>query len=99
MAEVQPCRQFDGLDAAGLVEGVAVLVGYVSQDLAGAFAIDAANKGFLRENRAVRQVEDGLKGHGDRHFETDAVPATGAFDRVAHISSPTLYRGRVQDGY
>ncbi len=57
--------QGDGLDAAGLIEGVAVFRGHQRKHLAGGCAVHAAYKGLVGVDLQRSHVDDGLEGHGE----------------------------------
>jgi hypothetical protein len=56
----------DGLDAAGLVEGVEVFVSDLAEDEGGGLLLGAACEGLSSVDAAGLDVHDRLKSHGER---------------------------------
>ena len=74
----QPGGQLDGLDPAGLVEGVAVLVVDPGEHAGRPAAVGAAHQRLVGIQAAVTQVDDGLEGHAEIEIQGLTVPAGGA---------------------
>jgi hypothetical protein len=60
----------DGLLAAALVDGVAIVVQGVVKYARGGFAPGTARQRFVGDDRALSDIDDGLEGHGERDVGT-----------------------------
>ena len=67
--EAERGREFNGLHAASLIEGVAVPVVDGGQDRGRPLPVDAADQGLVGEGRARHHIDDRLERHGEREFE------------------------------
>lgn len=61
----EPCRQRDGLDAAQLIEAVAVVVVDPGNHALRRFVVDPPHQRLVAEDGALSAIDDGLKGHGE----------------------------------
>jgi hypothetical protein len=90
----EPRRALDGGDPAALVEGVAVGVVHLGENLAGALAVGAPHQGLVGEGGAGLHVHDGLERHGDGERERLPVAASGA----AGVGAACAHGGQVGEG-
>lgn len=66
--ESESSRGGDGLDAAGLIKGIAIFFCDASQHMGGTLSVWPANQGLIGIDGASFDVDDGLKGHDDREL-------------------------------
>ena len=88
----QPRRQFYGLDAAALVEGVAALVVDGAEHARGALAVRTAHQRLVTKNAVGGDVDDRLKSHRERRRKCFAIAAAIAplGHRHPPVRSPTI---------
>ncbi|WP_341649412.1 hypothetical protein [Thauera humireducens] len=80
--------QFDGADAAVLIELVAVVLGDARQDAARAFALRATHQRFPRPDLVAADIDDGLEGHAEVEVERCEAAATiAAADRRLRVAA------------
>jgi hypothetical protein len=93
--QVQRGSGLDGLDAAGLVEAVAVVVVDLGQHAVGRLALRAAHQRLVHEDLARAHVDDGLEGEAEAKRQT---VRTGAIDAPRFVAERRGCRRRGSQG-
>ena len=91
-------RDGDGFLSAALIDGIAIVVQGVVEDGGGGLALRAAGEGFVGEDAAFLDVDDGLEGHGEGELgagiaELAGFPLVGGQKFVVGGADGVLFAG------